>query len=282
MINKEMVMRKETEPYNYAVIDNFFEEDFYEILEKDYPEVKDFEKKENQVKRMDGDITYGDETYNNLIEASKTFRRLHEWVYSEDFIHYFTKLFYHELKKLKEAEELTKDIEELEYNNDKIEKGGVVGINELKEGKNILYSRLDIGYGGKGYGVNNGGAGPHVDNPQRLISILAYVGGYESILGGNFRIYKRTKNNLELHESLQPQRNRVIASIQTNNAYHDAEPVIDIIGKRNAMYIAISSGSKLWKDCERSRFNKQFNKNRYRLNKFELLRKKINDRIKTK
>ena len=44
----------------------------------------------------------------------------------------------------------------------------------LQTQKNIIYPRLDIGIGEIGYGKNSGGKRIHVDNPQRLISILFY------------------------------------------------------------------------------------------------------------
>ena len=61
----------------------------------------------------------------------------------------------------------------------------------------ILYPRLDIGAGIKGYGKNTGGKGIHVDNPQRLISILFYSGGYSKMVGGELRIWEKHSEELK-------------------------------------------------------------------------------------
>ena len=54
----------------------------------------------------------------------------------------------------------------------------------------FLYPRLDLGYGIKGYGSNNGGAGIHTDNWGRLISILYYVNEPQKMNGGEHRMYE--------------------------------------------------------------------------------------------
>ena len=78
---------------------------------------------------------------------------------------------------------------------------------------------ITLGYGKKNYGVNTGGNGPHIDNPQRLISILIYIGGYKNIAGGEHRIYEKIKNELKIFETIKPIRNRLVASLQNNEAF---------------------------------------------------------------
>ena len=141
--------------------------------------------------------------------------------------------------------------------------------------KPFLYSRLDIGYGKKDYGVLTGGKGPHIDNPQRLISILIYVGGYKEIKGGEHRIYEKQNNELKIFDIIKPTSNRVIASLQNNEAFHDVNPVLDINGQRNAFYLAISASKKIWKSSERNKININFNKNRVKESFFKRTIKKF-------
>ena len=135
--------------------------------------------------------------------------------------------------------------------------------------KELLYPRLDLGYGLKNYGVDTGGKGPHIDNPQRLISILIYVGGFSKISGGEHRVYELKNNDLEVLEVFYPTKNSIIASVQNNSAFHDVNPVTDIEGQRNAFYLAISSTKKIWKPSVRNPINLKYNKNRVELRFFQ-------------
>ena len=113
----------------------------------------------------------------------------------------------------------------------------------------------------------NGGGGIHIDNPQRLISILFYVGGYTKIEGGEHRIWKTNndKTNLKIFEEIKPKSNLLIAALQNNDAYHDVNPITLINGTRNAFYMAISSNVPIWKKVRRNKFNLRFNRNRVEL-----------------
>jgi hypothetical protein len=135
-------------------------------------------------------------------------------------------------------------------------------------GEKFLYPRIDIGTGIKNYGINNGGRGPHIDNPQRLISILYYCGGFSKIEGGEHRIYEinKSKKDLNIFKTIYPKKNTLIAAIQNNIAFHDVNPVTNIEGQRNAFYLAISSNLRIWKNLKRNRVNLLYNKNRYDFN----------------
>jgi len=113
-----------------------------------------------------------------------------------------------------------------------------------------------------GYGKDTGGKGIHVDNPQRLISILLYLGGYKNIEGGELRIWEKKSEKMEIANSIKPKPNSLVASLQSNISFHDVNPVSNIDGSRNACYIAISSNNKIWRSIEYNEFNKKFHKNR--------------------
>jgi len=273
MINKNLKIKKKSDPFPYVIIDNFFTDEFFLELEKNFPIASDFTI--NNVGRMHFDTTYGDNLYNELLTKSKTYQDLHDWVYGEDFIKYFFDLFDDDLGN---QIDLIGSPKEFDIRYDPVEVGEVFDKNNFQKEalKPYLYPRIDLGCGKKNYGISTGGKGPHIDNPQRLISILVYVGGFENMTGGEHRIYKKSSDNLQVFESIKPIKNRLIASLQNNDAFHDVNPVVEIDGQRNAFYLAISSSKKIWLSCERNKFNINYNKNRV---ESSFLRKTLN-RIK--
>ena len=203
--------------------------------------------------------------------------------YSKNFIEFFINIFSKDLKKeLDDGLLLINPFNKENYNENPYEKSEVYGINnfEKKSENFFLYSRLDIGYGKKNYGILNGGSGPHVDNPQRLISILIFFRGFSSIQGGEHRIYEKKDNKLVVFESFEPKKNRLIASVQKNNSFHGVNPIKDISGQRNACYLAISCTKKIWKNCEQNSFNKKYNSNRYQYNSTDLFFRRFKRKIK--
>ncbi len=259
MINKDFKLIVKKDPFPYIVIDDFFETDFYSKLESEFPNSNRF--KTNSVNRMHGDTTFGDELYGTLINNSDTYKSLHNWVYSEEFVEYFLKFFALDIKN---QNELIDDPVKFKIIPKPTEIGQVfnIGNYEKEENNPFLFPRLDLGYGKESYGVDTGGRGPHIDNPQRLISILIYIGGYKNIKGGEHRIYQKVNNNLKIFDTFKPVGNRLIASLQNNEAFHDVNPVTEIDGQRNAFYLAISSTKKIWKSSKRNKINMMYNKNR--------------------
>tara|TARA_B100000315_G_C14510341_1_gene556654 strand:+ start:419 stop:1243 length:825 start_codon:yes stop_codon:yes gene_type:complete len=259
MINKNYKIKKLTEPYPYLIIDNFFSDSFYSELEQNFPNSNNFS--DNNVGRMHGDMTFGENLYDELLRKSKAYYELHHWVYSKNFINFFINIFRSDINN---QEDLIDNPKEFDIITRPIEVGKVFNIDNFQknQSKPFLYSRLDLGYGKKNYGVDTGGRGPHIDNPQRLISILMYIGGFNYIKGGEHRIYKKKSDNLLVFETIQPIKNRIIASLQNNDAFHDVNPVVDIDGQRNAFYLAISASKKIWKSCKRNKININYNKNR--------------------
>ena len=261
MINSNFKLKKYQDPFPHVVIKDFFDKDFYLRLEEDFPKAEKF--KTNSVKRMHGDITFGDKLYEELMDTSVVYNQLHNWVYSKDFMNFFLNLF---SDNFKTDEDFYQNPKNFEKHFEPLEIGKVFNLNnyENKNTKSLLFPRLDIGYGLKGYGINTGGKGPHIDNPQRIISILFYAGGYNVMKGGQHRLYKVSKNNkeLEVNKIYEPEKNLLIATLQNNVAFHDVNPITFIEGQRNAFYLAISSNKRTWKPSTRNYINKKYNKNR--------------------
>ena len=60
-------------------------------------------------------------------------------------------------------------------------------IKEFDETK--IFSRIDIGYAGLGYGIKNGGRGVHTDNRRRLFSCLLYLNTPTDMEGGEHKLF---------------------------------------------------------------------------------------------
>jgi hypothetical protein len=138
----------------------------------------------------------------------------------------------------------------------------ISGYSFVGGSKPFLYPRFDIGYGGIGYGLNNGGRGIHIDNLPRLIPIMVFLNTPRGMVGGAHRLYRLRKNKPELSKVYQPKAGLLIASLQSNRAFHDVEPITAIDGERRALYIAVSCSKPIWKK-EAHRELSALSKNRY-------------------
>ena len=273
-LNKDCTIKYYRQPYPLIIFENFLEKSFYDSIEKNFPKIADFKSQKNKINRMHHDTSYGDKLYEKLIKKTPEYKKLHNYIYSEFFIKYFVDLF----KKDIELEIKNKNLIEIsdyqiQPNPFEIEK--IISKNDIKDNENqkILYPRLDLGMGLLNYGKDTGGKGIHVDNPQRLISILLYLGGYKKIEGGELRIWKKELEKLNISKVIKPTPNTLVASLQTNSSFHDVNPVTKIDGSRNACYIAISSNNNIWKNLENNQFNKKFHKNRIKkINFFQKLK----------
>ena len=275
MINPHRKINKNTFPYPYVIIEDFFENEFYKKIESEFPIKNDFLNFPNsKVGRMNYDTSFGDELYSSLINKSKTFKLLHNFIYEEKFMKMFLDLFSKDIENEINNSFLKIDIKNTPLKAQPYEVNSIISKHNFKKNSsNFLYPRLDIGIGETGYGKKLGGGGIHIDNPQRIISILFFAGGYKKINGGEHRIWKKINNEMKIEKIIQPKPNLLIASIQNNVSFHDVNPVKEISGTRNAFYIAISCNNPIWKKIKVNNFNLLYNKNRCKLNSFFKLKK---------
>lgn len=274
MLNENRKVEKNIYPFPHVIIKNFFDENSFQKLMDDFPKKNEFSAYINNVGRMHHDTTYGDPLYSSLLEKSEVYKQLHDFIYSKKFINFFLEIFELDIANELKENYLKVDVRKLDINNNPYEVGEIFNKNNLeKKKKSFLFPRLDIGLGEVGYGINTGGKGIHIDNPQRLISILFYVGGFEKIEGGEHRIWKKKDNNLEIERVIKPEQNLLIASIQNNISYHDVNPITHISGTRNAFYIAISCNNSIWEKIRINEFNLKYNRNRCKTNFFYKLKK---------
>jgi hypothetical protein len=242
-------------PYPHVVLENALDE--LSRLNADFPSKDHF----GPTIRMDGDLTAGDQEYEELISQSSAYGALHRQVYSIKFIKVFLELFRSSIQHAYEHGELFADPFALRIVPEPIEKR-VSGQSFVGGAEPFLYPRFDIGYGGVGYGLHNGGRGVHIDNLPRLISILVFLNTPQSMVGGSHRLYGLQGSKPVLKRVYYPASGLLIASLQSNRAFHDVEPIEKIDGERRAFYMAVSCSEPIWKK-EIHRKLSVLNKNRY-------------------
>jgi hypothetical protein len=220
--------------------------------------------------RMHGDLTDPDPEYARLLKESSAWRALHDTVYSEDFITGFMEVFRTEIETRMATGELLVNPFELPMHVEPFEGRQLIGrTTEFDQSVGaFIFPRLDIGIGRSGYGRVNGGRGVHVDNSTRLISILIYLGENLSMVGGEHRLFRLEGHRPVVDKCYPPAANFMVASLQSNMAYHDVNPVTDIEGVRKAIYMAVSCSAPLWAP-HRNRRLQRLTKNRYQPNIIE-------------
>ena len=276
MLNPDRIIEKSTDPFPHVIIKDFFDKNFYKELEEEFPKKSNFVDSKNNVGRMHFDTSFGHALYQDILNNSNAYSKLHNYIYSDVFIKTFLDLFSDEIDYEVDKNFLKVNVKKLGIDSEPFEVGKVYNKKNFKKNKNsFLYPRLDIGMGEKGYGIKTGGSGIHVDNPQRLISILFYAGGYSEMKGGEHRLWRVADEQVKISKEIKPHSNLLVASLQNNISYHDVNPISEITGTRNAFYIAISSSNPIWKKVKVNDFNLKHNRNRCKLNFFTRVIKKL-------
>jgi hypothetical protein len=215
--------------------------------------------------RMHGDLTEGDAEYERLLTESAAFKGLHDWTYSTGFIQAFLDIFDEEIDLRVKSGDLLFDPRTLPIKPDPFEGRTMINVARVsKSSTPFLFPRLDIGIGKLNYGKVNGGGGIHVDNLTRLVSVLVYIDHNPTLVGGEHRLYRLENGATPVIDKIYaPEPNLMVASLQSNLALHDVNPVTEIEGVRKAIYMAVSCSTEIWKPHSDRRLQR-LTKNRYR------------------
>lgn len=269
MLRLDRLLReKVTErPYPHVAMANALEA--IHQLNEEFPSLDQF----GPTIRMDGDLTAGDIGYEALLSRSSAYAALHRQVYSAQFVSAFLELFQPHIERAHGNGELLVNPFALKVLPEPVETR-VSGRSFVGGEEPFLYPRFDIGYGGVGYGIQNGGRGVHVDNLPRLISILVFINTPRAMIGGSHRLYGLSRGKPVLERVYRPMAGLLIASLQSNRAFHDVEPISEIVGERRAFYIAVSCSKAIWRK-EVHRKLSTLNKNRYDAPPIEALSTKL-------
>lgn len=122
--------------------------------------------------------------------------------------------------------------------------GNIVGEEEKEE---FFYSRIDVGYGLEGYGLENGGGGNHIDNHNRVISSLLYFSDQGDFEGGEFEI---TEEDGSVCQRVSLRENLCVMSSQNKYGWHRVNPITKLKNDkpRIGIYFALSCTVPFWKD----------------------------------
>lgn len=227
---------------SYYIWDEFLPHDFYKQLEDSLPQFSEVPKVSNRSHR---DIFHGDPLYEQLrqqaggawkhLEASRFYNR-EFWidVLLRTGCHRFSAVY--------------KSVIDLPFIEGVCESRDGVHINKYKDVDQYIYSRFDIGYGLEGYGLVNGGKGPHIDMRQRVVSLVIYFSDQSDFEGGEFERWAgdREDGPSSMVERIPLRKNKAVAVVQDQFGWHAVNPVRECIaGKpRIAIYSSLSVSSR--------------------------------------
>lgn len=235
-VDKSDVVR---EPYPHVAIAGFT--GLGDALDENFPPLDIF----GNTVRMDGDLFSEDKALVAYLAENRLYRSLVDELKSRRFIANMIAAFDAEIERELDRGELLLDPRELSIAEEPLEtrSGGPMGSG--KEPR--MFSRIDIGYGGKGYGLKNGGRGIHTDNRRRLFSCLLYLNTPQDMVGGAHRMYSVDADfTPTLSASFSPEADYFVGSLQSNFAFHDVDPITQITGVRKAIYVGITCTTDIW------------------------------------
>lgn len=260
-------------PYPHVVIKNFTSHT-PEELSDNFPPLSIFGK----TIRMDGDMSSHDPAFKNYIKENEVYASIIKKLSSKELIKNIIDSFDHSIQFELDRGELLHDPRQLEIIGENLESRKGSPIQEFDSPK--IFPRLDIGYAGLGYGINNGGKGVHTDNRRRLFSCLLYLNTPKEMIGGEHRLYSMSENyQTTLEKSIPVEANLFVGSLQNNFALHDVNPITKIDGYRKAIYVGITCTNEIWRKISDKKHAK-VTQNRYFPGFFERKLNKLNKLIK--
>jgi hypothetical protein len=212
-----------------------------DVLENEFPPLDLFGKEV----RMDGDLFSEDDNFKSYLKISNDYQSLLDLLTSKKLTTKLIESFDEGIQAELDSSELLIDPRGLEIVSEALENrsGGTID----KYNKPKIFPRVDIGFGGKGYGVKNGGKGVHIDNRKRLFSCLLYLNEPKAMIGGEHRLYSMGKDyKFTEKQSYAVKQDLFVGSLQSNIAFHDVNPIIEIDGYRKAIYVGITCTHDIW------------------------------------
>jgi hypothetical protein len=226
-------------PYPHIVINDFT--GLGDVLSNEFPPLDLFGKEV----RMDGDMFSQDDNFKSYLQTSSNYKSLIDLLTSKKLITELIKSFDSGIQAELDSSEMLIDPRGLEIVSEALEDRSGRPIDKYDSPK--IFSRVDIGFGGKGYGVKNGGKGIHIDNRKRLFSCLLYLNEPNEMIGGEHRLYSLDKNYKFTEKQSYPvKQDLFVGSLQSNFAFHDVNPIIEIDGYRKAIYVGITCTHNIW------------------------------------
>ncbi len=108
----------------------------------------------------------------------------------------------------------------------------------------FIYPRIDIGFGGIGYGVENGGKGLHIDMSHRICSAMLYLTDQSKLSGGEIEVWNSPR---EMQEKIDLRELLGVSILQDHNGWHRVNPITSCAEPRIAVYMALSCTKDIWR-----------------------------------
>ena len=211
--------------------------------------------------RMDGELVRGDDEFAALLSASPAWAALHEHIASAAFVNAVLRKFNAPL--LRRRGDLRVDPHALHF-ADHIETRAWMGASDVAEaikrdpapgGRDpaALFARMDVGVGEVGYSK-----ALHVDWRHRLASAIFYVSDAEAnaMEGGVLQFHAPRDpasgdagGSAAVSLTVKPRANTLLLYLSTARSLHSVTRVVAQTAPRRALYIAVSSASRIWNDC---------------------------------
>lgn len=265
-ISKEYVNQ---EPFPHAIIDQILVESEFDSLLNEFPNEDYF----NKLKPVMGNrrrLASEDKEFYQFLTESNAWRKFYEYVNSEDFAKRFINIFNGQLRRYTcSIESIDNLIFDQNYYKRKAysrEPGFLLKlVNFLKKKlkkdiKNVpkkYFVHLDLSAAHNGYSRE-----VHTDNRNRIAAMLIYFSGKDEIGGSggdlilhshkfkkNQNEYERFPNDEDVVEitKVEPNSNRGVMFLCTNNSYHSVEKIIDAKGWRKFIYLGITTDAdNIW------------------------------------
>ena len=255
-------------PYPHVIQENFTSFSQNQLLDN-FPSLDLF----GTTIRMDGDLSTHDANFKEFLSMNTIYNKIIKDLSSKVFIKNLMENFNNYIQFELDRNELLHDPRNLEIIEENLEGRSGSALKEFDSPK--IFSRIDIGYAGLGYGIKNGGKGVHTDNKRRIFSCLLYLNSPEEMVGGEHRLYSMSKSyNLNIEKTIPIKSNLFVASLQNNYALHDVNPITKIVGYRKAIYIGVSCTNDIWKKISDTKHSK-LTQNRYNPSLIERALQKI-------
>lgn len=247
------------EPYPYAWVDNFIDPDVFSELNADFPTQNDFH---NSREIMGGrfNLIRGNPDFHEFMKTSKSWNRLFRHMNSKGFQNQLLRLFQPGIaQNAMNIDPFSSPFVDYE------EPAGTASTTQAAASQahptepdsGSTYLTFDIAKAQNGYH-----RGPHLDARYKLIAMLIFFNGREDFggEGGVFAIHHTDQDKAKAERfieddivtnsiEIEPKKNRACFFLNTPNAYHSVNHLINANNERQFLYgsLAISGMKDIWK-----------------------------------
>lgn len=258
-LNKTKIFQN---PFPILVVENFFEDNFLDLLLKEFPKNEEFIFfKKTMVNRRF--LSNDNPDFYNYINKNKNWSKFYKLINSSDFYKKILNLllvdknFFNKITEVPFHKNLYKK-DKFNFNlsyylremTQQMPRNRLVNylrkytkkiINKNNKNKNHIYLRFDISSASNGYHRE-----PHTDSDGTIFAFLVYLEDQKNIGGSGGELIIHDKD-LKISKIFTPKKNKAIFFLSNQSSYHSVSKIIDAKGRRNFIYGGYSSVNKnIW------------------------------------